>query len=385
MKIRRTRPLSKLLTIILVLATGTAGSCARFRIEELKPNLISRCALQLQSSASDSFDGAPITVQGRLPGNLPANPAIYDGQLYMVDTLNRRVRIFSGDSGELQTIIGQKKGEIPPGVQWVETPIGIPGAIAVSPEGKIFLQSWPAPDVPADTHFGLPPEQRLPGELNVKGLRPEDSRILELGEKGNLIRRIGETGTDGTPFAYVYRLTATKDGRLYVFHNSGNDRVLSVYRNGELQHTFSKVETPEMVEDARRYRVEVEEMIPEEGDQGTILASLSFRSRKDYTPEFRKIYRIDQDDHATEILQLDEDGDYLAWTGPDGIFFLMNTEGEGDRILYRIYSATGEYLNNRLIVFPDVRSSWLDTFPVPGGKILSVRLGEKRYEIYEWK
>ena len=50
-----------------------------------------------------------------------------------------------------------------------------------------------------------------------------------------------------------------------------------------------------------------------------------------------------------------------------------------------IYSPSGEYLNNRLIVMPDFRNTWREVTVDAAGRVFSNRIYKGSFEVYEWK
>ena len=112
---------------------------------------------------------------------------------------------------------------------------------------------------------------------------------------------------------------------------------------------------------------------------------MALRDKSSYALISRRIYRMARGDGAaSELLRIDDPADYFVSARPEGGFYLMTAEEDGTRILFKTFDASGEYLNNRLIVFPGLRASWRETFVDSAGRIFSSRLYLGKFELYEW-
>ena len=85
------------------------------------------------------------------------------------------------------------------------------------------------------------------------------------------------------------------------------------------------------------------------------------------------------------LLRNDNLIDFLVWADRDGSFHLLQTEESGAEILFKIFSKEGEYLGNRSIELPGLRSSWRDIFFNLRGRIFSSRVLKSKFLLYEWK
>lgn len=373
--------------IILILGSlhGLAAGCARFRIEELKPGLI--LSLPIVPGKNKNPEGNLHAMEsGRVIYNLPPIPALDDDRAILIDPARQKVRIFSLQSGEVRFILENtsenKGGES--GYQRYNVDVGVPGIVVSNQEGDIYVQSRPYTntDKAVQIEEVTPPENRLPGRLNPESMTMKASRILQINEDGQLLRTIGVEGIEGAPFKNIIRMYLPAND-LFVLHNEGEYPVLTKYTGGDPTGEFS-IPPASLSGEGRSLETIIEDIIPLPDGESAI-ASVGFRVKKDYNLAYRKIYRLGSDGSAKELLKNDEAGDYFAWIKENGGFYLMNSYEDGSGILFKIYSPEGEYLNNRLILFPGVRGSWMETFLTFDNRILSTRINRGRYEIYEWK
>ncbi len=372
-----------LTTLLLPLFLGFTlfSGCARFRIEELSPSLVASLpVLPPQDPNPDHLLQA--MERGRVPYNLPTRPALDDSLLYLSDPARQLVRILSRSSGELNLLLADQ--HIPALQNARSLPLGVPGWIAVDDEENLYIQSRIF-DGEEEKPLEVPPERRIPGQLNTKEMSLLPSVILHLNKEGRLLQTLGQQGQGGDPFPVLYRMDAGDEGKLYVLYkNKEEKRVMALYRNGTLVHDTSAFD-PATADEKRRFKVEIDNIVPFPTGEN-YMASVSFRNRNDYNLVYRKIFRLSPPfQEAKEVLLIDNPSDYFAWTHPGGGFYLMNSEGDGSRILFKIYSSDGEYLNNRLVNFPGLRAGWRETYLTLQGRIFSTRLNQGAYEIYEWK
>ncbi len=368
---------------IALLAILFIGSgCARFRIEELKSNLIVSIPFFTEASRTEK-DRLIVPVNDRLITDLPVRPAIDDDLIYLPDAAGEKIRTYSLRSGNPEFMYGP--GSLPEGSKFTlrKVRIGIPGWVTANENGILYVQSYTPDKPPHDqSREKTPPEERMPGRLNFDSVKIAPSRILQIDSNGQLVATIGISGIGGDPFSQIYRMDAFED-LLYVEHDEGEGRTMTVYRNG-LPVRYYSVTSLIKPEDQRNFHIDIEEIIPSFKEEYAY-ASIAYRNKKSYDPIMRKIFRIHNDGRSKELLKVDDANDFFAWGREDGGFYLINSEEDGSGVLYKIYSSEGEYLNNRLIRFPGIRASWRDIFITPEGRFLTTRLNHGLYELYEWK
>ncbi len=374
-----TRLLAALLLSLLI------SGCARFRIEELKPNiLVSLPVLMPDEENPDAFIQAEMA--GRVLYNIPGIPALDGDMIYIPDPARKLLRVFSQSSGKLTALYGnsEKKYE---DINYYPVDLGIPGLVSVDNDSGFYLQSH---QVKTETEKEneqedltlTPAELRMPGRLNPASMHIQPSRILHVSDDGKLLSVIGKQGKNSDLFDNIVRLNSL-DNRLFVLHNDREAGLtLSVFEDDELINTF-RTDLSTLSGKPESYMTRTEDIVPAENN--SVMASIIYRNKKNYDIVSRLILRINENGTQEEVLRINDPSDYFSWTHEKGGFYITRVEDDGSGILFKIYSPTGEYINNRLIRFPGVRSSWLETFITMNDRILSTRINRGRYEIYEWK
>jgi hypothetical protein len=382
--------------LVCCAAAVLVAGCARFRIEELEPQPVFSTPI-VRADLSNAEGRVQLMESGRVPFNLPVRPALSRSLAVITDPGRRLVRIFPiGNSESPEVILGGGPADATPGspvstVKRIALKAGIPGWAAIDEDGEhLFIQSFPivdSPDAAATTDDSLarPPVENRPAR-QISIIKQQAAHILHLDPEENYRLRgsLGVEGYGSAPFPEILRLTAEEDGLLHVLYRDDNQQmILASYRDGALAARFASFD-PGTEEERRRYFVEREDIAPGRGG-AFALTSIALRQKSNYDLVARIIYRQDAPAAApVELLRIDDPQDYFVWSRPDGGFFLMNGEEDGSRILFKTFSPDGEYLNNRLIVFPGLRAAWRDTFLSLDGRIYSSRLYLGKFELYEW-
>ncbi len=378
-----TRSLLRAIPIVLALCLALA-SCARFRIEELEPAPV--FSLPVARAGETNPQGyVQIMENGRVAYNFPIEAAMGGAAIYIADPARRLVRVFNRGAERPNRLYGETEPADLEDVRFVKLRLGIPGRTAADEDGEhVYIQSFPdsASGPAAQAPAPVEPENRLSGQ--VSDIRVQASSILHLNEDGELLGVYGVGGYNSAPFPFVHRLTADENGLLHVAYRGAAGLTLASFKDGALVQEYREFAAGSE-EEQRKYIVEMEELAP--GPEGRFaLACAALRKRSDYDLVERIVYRLDGPaGPPLELLRSDDSQDHFAWSRPDGGFYLMNTKEDGSRILFKIFSPEGEYLSNRLIVFPGLRISWRETFLSLDGRIYTARLFLGKFELYEWK
>jgi len=365
----------------LFLAFLSLSACARFRIEELQPSLLFSLNVKTPDQPNpEQF--IQTEASGRVYFDLPARPVTDGTYLYVADPERSLVRVFSRNSSRPVKLYG---GSAPAGledIKFVKIKAGIPGWIASDEDENIYVQiRSPDPTKPTDPE--LPPEERRSGITQKPG-EISPSVIVHLNDQDEVLGVIGRNGYNSDSFADIVRIDAGEDGLLFVLYREAGNLNLSVFNGGKKIRALENF-NPAGEDEKRKFTVIVEDIVPDAAGKFYI-ASLAFRNKSNYNLEYRKVFRITAENgQSHEILNIDDPDDFFAWSRPDGGFYLMRNRDEGSAVLFKIYSESGEYLNNRLISFPEFRPSWRDTFLTLQGKIFTSRLFRGKFELYEWK
>lgn len=324
---------------------------------------------------------------GRVPYNLPLRPGFDGSRAYVADPARRLVRVYSsGDNNPDSLLVPQGTTITNENAAIVNVRgLGIPGWTAATSD-HLYIQSFAAvaetPPTPDQTI-----ENRPSNERSI--LRRAPSRIIHLDPDDDfaVLGALGVDGYNTEPFPVIDRLTADDDGLLYVLYRDAEGRpVLGIYQDGRRTGSFFPPVGVPGEEEAKRYHVVWEDIAPGRGGDFAIF-SLALRRKGNFDLVQRIILRqaAGEDARPVELLRSDDPADYFMWSRNDGGFYLRNSEEDGSRMLFKIFSPEGEYLNNRLIVLPGLRASWRDTFLDIDGRIFSSRLYLGRFELYEWK
>ncbi len=232
----------------------------------------------------------------------------------------------------------------------------------------------------------MTPDQRLPGIFNTGDRKASPSVIYQINEDDKVAGVIGLEGPADKPFGRILRMDAGPDGTLFVCHEQGNKKVFSVYRGGNRISHYDAF-APGTEQERKKLYVEIEDYAPSP-DGKFIVASAVFKEKNSgFRTLYRRIYRLDTpESKPVQLHQTDDEHDFFAWSRPDGGVYLMrDRDRDGTSILFKIYSKDGEYLNNRLVRFPGLRTSWRETYLDLAGKIYTSRLYRGRIDLYEWR
>jgi len=353
--------------------------CARFRIEELKPSLIFSSRI-VHPDLPNPDGRIQAMINGRVPFDFPILPASDGKNVYIADPERKLVRVFSS-SGTVVKLIGETIDPATRGVTHVPIDIGIPGWIAAEPGGgSLYIQSR-ASQQEAQNKEAHDERKKI---MELSAVEPTPSFILQIGEQDELVRKFGPDGTDEKPFETVLRINAAADETLYVLYTQNGKKILSQFKNGKPTYKIEGFD-PSSDEEKRKMHVELEDIVPYP-DGKTVLASLTYHKKNNYEFQYRKIYRIDAATGTHErIAWLDDPENFFAWIHPDGGFYMQHVDDDGMRILYKIYSPEGEYLNNLQISLFGIRAGWREVFLTLNGKIYASRISRDMFEFYEWK
>jgi len=346
--------------------------CARFRVQELKPARVFSVPLVAAfpsiSKGADEYT-RPINLVG-----IPASVGILGNRIFVSDPTGGVVRVFKRNADKPEMVIGDKldKGEE---AELIRVKAGIPCEVVADDDENAFIALHEIlPEEKVDPE--LPPERRLSEKSDMNQFTASPARILQFKDDA-IVAQFGREGKDGPPFERILKMHAS-EGSLYVFHADGANRSFSVFQNGKRIRFFENFVLKDA--DAQKYFVEVEDIFP--SGQNAIV-SVALRNKNTFTPEQRRIYSWDGTEQKL-LYTVDEEADQFMSARPDGGFSLANSE-DGNRLLLKIYSPTGEYLNNRLIVLPEFRNSWREVSVDMNGRVFSNRIFQGHFEVYEWK
>jgi len=323
----------------------------------------------------------------RVAYNFPVKP-VTDGSLfYLTDASNQMIRVFS-NSGDISKIIADGARPVPENIKHIKVNVGIPGWVAVDDNGNVYIQKR-SPDSDEKnknpvTENEIPehPENAGPARLSTREFVP--STIVILDDSDILLGEMGEDGLNTEKFQTIYRMDAGDDNTLFVNHLYKGEKTLSIYKNGNLSHRIKSF-NPADEKELNKYYTDIEDIVPHP-EKKFAIASVIFRNKKNFDFQYRKVYHIDYETgNYEEIAWLDEPDDHFGWIREDGGFYLLHADEDGSRIKFRIYSNTGEHINNLQITLTGLRASWRETYLTLDGKFYSSRIYKNRFEFYEWQ
>ncbi|MBR33130.1 MAG: hypothetical protein CMN77_17665, partial [Spirochaetaceae bacterium] len=373
--------------LISILISLLLSHCARFRIDELSPSTLYSIPLQMNVTAEEFPEGLPVLRTERIYGNFPYMPSINDDGIFLSDVSYRVVRFFPGSQASPTWILNARGKPLEMEIETTPIPSGIPGSVASNDEA-LYIEIHEIQDEkkktysPIDSNPDLPPENRLPAILRPEYSTSAPARIVRVDLDERTVTTLKDPESANATFDQIHRLVMGEDDTLYVFHRKDGAPAITIYREGVLLGS----EQPKGItapDELKNHRLEIERMIPYPGGERFLISAV-FRNPSTFAPEVRKIYHQDRNGEAREIYSTDETKDALSWAGPDGGFILETLDDSGG-ILFKIFSAQGEYLNNQLLRFPGVRESWRETYRNLNNRIFSVRINEGNYQLNEWQ
>ena len=401
----------RLLPIGLLLHVLLLG-CARFRIEELKPTRFSE--LPIARADSPNLEQYPqVKMAGHVPYDLPIQPITNGSRVYMSDPERRLVRVFDL-SGEVTRLIGPPGVRVPDDVKFVRVGAGIPGLIAVDEDRTLYIQYRKAeplratakslnpktpgakaqagkdgapepeegPSIPLTEGENTNPVERIAGVFDTRDRGLPPSVIVQINRDDKVVQTIGKEGVGGAPFGLIYSMDVDPKNRLIVTYREGDAYRIGIYEKGVRLNVYENltVKTPDPA-----YDVRVEGAAAGPTGEFALFCAV-YRDRKTHNPVLRKVFRLESPEaEPKEIYTTDDVRDFCGPARADGGFYMLNAEKDGSRILFKIFSPTGEYLDNRLIRFPGMYASWRRTFMRLDGRIFSSRIYRGKLEMYEWK
>ncbi|WP_436519706.1 hypothetical protein [Actinoplanes sp. HUAS TT8] len=149
-------------------------------------------------AAAFSGDGGP-AAQARLNRPLNAAAAV-DGNVYVADTLNHRIRVV-GKDGVIRTVAGNGEqtvptGPVPNGTKGTDLALGSPNAVAVGSDGTVFIADSAA------------------------------SRVYALAADGTITVR-ADADVIGGPIATINAIAVSSSGTLYLADRE-NNRIVEI-------------------------------------------------------------------------------------------------------------------------------------------------------------
>ncbi len=410
----RARVASQLLFACL-LALGVQ-TCARFRIEELKPNRLVALSIA-RADAGNSEQLTQVKMSGHVPYNLPVQPVTDGSRVYVTDPERRMVRVFD-NSGELVKLIAPPGTVAPEDAKLIRVQAGIPGLVAVDDNRTIFVQYRRAeplkpkpekplpvlasetkeeaktgsggkqaspyeegPTVPLSEGIDKHPVERIAGIFDTRDRAVPPSVIVQINKDDKVAHTIGKQGAGSEPFGLILRMDVDPKNRLIVTYREGDAYRIGIYENGVRVSGYENLN----VKGDPNLQVRVEDAAPGPAADFALLCVV-YRDRKSFNPVFRKVFRVDSPEaEPVEIHSTDDVRDFCGRARGDKGFYMLNAERDGSRVLFKIFSPTGEYVNNRLVRFPGMHASWRRTYMTLDGRIFSSRVYRGKLELYEWK
>lgn len=371
-------------------------SCARFRIQELEPQPVFAFSVTLDRK-QNADQKIQLLQNGRVFHNLPAQPLLLDDQALIADPAGGFIRVYNIDEDRPHLLLGYDLPDTDPGkdIRSIKLEAGIPGQMAADPQYNRFCVQLsqmlnPAQSSKPEYPVGSPAERPT---LTGSAIAYQPSLIQCLDREYNRVHLLGRGGSgDKESFRAIRRLRMHQDQLLEVLHTRSAGRnkeilVLDIYKDGQpfQQYDAETLTLPATLNSNQRLHIEIED-IQIGSDMSTVFLSVGLRKKSNYDLNQRIIYRLDGPKSTpVELFRTDDPSDHFAFPAEDGGFNLMNATEDGNSVLFKIFSPEGEYLNNQRIVFPDIRSSWRETFFLSGDRIMTSRLYRGQYELYEWK
>lgn len=355
-----------------------AAGCVRFKIDELKPSLITKLKIgdELGTVEAKVSNNALVNIPFRIPINL--------NRVYISDYESSLIKVYGSD-GDLDFILGNIANKSLK-IKVVQQKFTKPGLIAVSSDDDLFVQNR----ITIDTQT-VPPVQEVTysknsGYFNIKEQENIPSFILQINNKGKVIAVIGISGKNSEPFRYIESMYAYDKNRFFVYHEYAEQMHLNYYLNGELAGSISEGNLNVFSgEESKDYRIKLDTMIPhKEGDFA--LLSFSFIGKKDNRFKFRRIYRFKFNEKNPDAMlkEYQSPSEILFAVRNNKEFYIWETENKGESVKLKVHDKDGNHVNNKRLQFPPPRSGWRETYMDETETIYSIRVRSGYLELYSW-
>jgi hypothetical protein len=365
--------------LIISILFFTIINCVRFKIDNLKPTLLSKIKI-----GTDLTEVEGIVVNNALL-NIPFRIPINANRLYITDYNNSYVKVYGSD-GDLDFIIGNVPTKNNLKVKVLNQKLGKIGLLAVSNDDDLYIQNRISADINDTVEAKVNSFAKNSGYFDTKEKESIASYLLHMDSKGKMVSIIGVSGKNSEPFRYIESMYAYDKNRLAVYHKYAEQMQLNYYLNGDLVGSIKEgnlkiFTSPE----ANDYKIKLDTIIPhKEGDYA--IASFSFIGKKDSRFKFRRIYKYNFDAVEPDVLlkELQYPSEILFSVNTNREFYIWETENKGESVKLQVHDKDGNHINNKRLQFPSPRLNWRETYMDENDNIYSIKTSSGYLELYSW-
>ncbi|MGV3666598.1 MAG: LIC_12708 family protein [Leptospira bouyouniensis] len=365
-------------TLYLLLTLIVSTSCLRFRVENLKEEILFRIPL---GATNETFEGVVVNqVLTNVPLTIPTSSNISA----LPDNKQAVIKLFDRN-GRLDATIGNPDFKSVAGIPHYPFRFGGIGIVAMNEDGDLVVQNRIS-----SKGMELPPGQEnlyktYSGAFSTQGTTVLPSFLVQITQKGVVKFMLGASGKNSEPFRYIEYILPGEGDKLFVYHRIAEEMRLSYFEEGELKGNL-KESTLEVFSnaDAKEYDITLDKLLPHpEGEY--VLGSFSYDSKKDKRFKFRRIYRFHFDSKEVELLkEIQDPSEILFSIRNNGEFYIWETEDGGNSVRLQVHDKEGNHINNKRIPFSSPRGQWRETYTDAFDTIYSVRIRSGALEVYRW-
>lgn len=381
-------PLKALLVSFLLF-----GSCARFRINELKPGVIFSIPVSLPKNTPHSKNTFILSQNEHVAHGLPLKITTWDNKVIVTDHSNQQINIYYRNQQIPYAIIGKnfKDKRIVGEAILKKVNFHQSGIFATSVKENLFcFVTFLKTITPKKAIYkiGTPPERPITTgtkiDFNLSQIECLNDD-LETATNQNTVQQINDEKLLAIQDIYISK------NAMGVLHNIKKNKKewvksLTVFAQDIESQTYNR-DSFDFLKRAmfKGKHAEIESMVLSPIDN-EVYVLISLHKKNNYELISKTLYRLKgPKEIPEELYQSDDPSDFFACPLLNGGFYIKNTGEDGDRILFKIFDADGIYLKNVRVNLPGIRASWRETFCTSDASIFSNRLYRGQYELYEWK
>ena len=416
--------LKKSYLIFFIFTFISVISCARFRVQNLKPTLIFSPEI-LPNKINNPDFLLQVSENENQIFNFPIQIVISNLKMFVADAQTSSVRIFKNNNSKPILVMANNaiKG-LSDSVNFKQNNFNIPGLIAVNPTTEDFyLQSFIASNSSSSEIPYTSPDKRLPGlqsrliqnpsnilVINSKGVtqsviyypgnytgnypknNPGNYQGSSTGgfknnPNGNNFASSVNANSSTEPFNFIVRMQCDSNNNLYVLHKTKDKSELEllVYHKNKFKYRFTLPELEISNKQNNRFIV-LENILPVDG-KDFVIGSVAVRNKINFELIVKIIYYQENPNTKAKILLRDDNpNNYLFWASPESFFYIIENKNNGKGALIKIFNENGEYKSNQSIYFPTSKTinTWRELFINLEGRIYTNQVFQNKFMVYEW-
>lgn len=414
--------------IILSMTIPLFSSCARWKVEDLKP------AETIMIPFGEENHQIRVTRNDKGIFNTPTEVALDDDNYYVADIKGAKILILSRDTGEIKEVIGNVERLKAPNAEkrkntkkktktektFVpstlknnpktkdtafsknkeiiathtfskksremaihDAPIVYPGKIQIMANGILLVQNR----IPLMSRY-----DKKRGHANqTKEYIPETapSHILVFDGKRKIIGKIIRDKKKNISFKQILGLYSKSDEEIIVIsRDDPKSWYLQSFRFPNYEEKFSIKITPQFIlekddiPDKKDYLVYIENIIPRYNKKEFLISAAFYKNERF---KFRRIFLLDSEkqDRLSLYTELQEPQNELYASLENNSIYLWSSESYHE-IKLKIYDPSGDLINNKKIRLFGKDEAWRNFIAIPNGNIIALYVSRIGMEIILW-